>query len=522
MKRAKVLWLAIVLLPLAGVVAVVQNVTRSVRPIAKLIGPSSERFDPAQSAALFVGVRNFTHDKSLTPARYAADDAVDLAYAFALDPNAVRLVPPTRVTIALSGKPSKKESRERLQALEKAGAKVSMQANPSDLLLLLRDQAALAGKDGLFIVSFATHGFSLEGVSYLLGASSFFQDVETTLSATKVMEIVSLSEAKRSLIFLDACREFVKQDSRSGLPEPLSAAPLIEGMRNKEGQVIFYAAAAGGYAYDDPQRENGVFTAAVIDGLRCCAGRKRNTITVKTLADYVEESVLKYINQHHNPEARKATQISTEGSTDMMPLALCRPTTTPSSPTDPVASLKAVVAGSALTVFDASGKQLWTAGLGDFQIGNAFRKSTREIITVKDDRILLFTEAGAFVSDYQHDSLVSRAELVRETSHRAPKIIASAKSSEHASALHLDGPVATLFMIDPKRMDQRPLWYGAIVPATERIVGFALDDHDKNGERDIAVTTSNGTVLHLDFGGHTIAIEPGHRGIARFQLLATK
>jgi hypothetical protein len=520
MKKWKLLLLAVALL--LAPIAVVHNL-RSVRPFLSEPSAPSKDFDRAQSAALFVGIRNFTHDKSLTSVRFAADDAVDLAHAIALDPNAVNLVPPDRVVIALSGLPHKAKSKQRQKELKAAGAQVSVQADPSDLLMLLRQQARLAGRDGLFVVSFATHGFSLEGVPYLLGASSFFEDVETTLSALKVMEIVDRSDAARSLIFLDACREYVRADSRSGVPEPLSAAPLISAMRNIEGQVVFYAADTGGYAYDNPKRENGVFTAAVIDGLQCRAGKKRNMVTVGTLARYVEKNVLKYVRQYRNPEARKATQISMEGSTDMMPLALCKaptplmpqPLLTPSSP-------KAVVTGSTLTVFDSAGKQLWTVGAENFQLGSAFRKGTREIVAVKDDRIFLFTEDGTFISVYQHDSPVSQVDFVRETSHRAPRIIASARSSRHASSLHVKGPVATVFMVDPKRMSDEPLWYGAIVPATEAITRFELADHDRNEQRDIAITTSTGNVLHLDFDGHTIAVEPGGGGIARFQLLATK
>jgi hypothetical protein len=40
-------------------------------------------FDPQYSAALFVGVRDFT-DVTLAPVPYALDDAVDLAYEFAI------------------------------------------------------------------------------------------------------------------------------------------------------------------------------------------------------------------------------------------------------------------------------------------------------------------------------------------------------------------------------------------------------------------------------------------------------
>ncbi|HEV7765235.1 MAG TPA: hypothetical protein VGQ76_09555 [Thermoanaerobaculia bacterium] len=144
MKKSKWLWAAAVLLPLMPI-AVVRN-SRSVRQFPQRAGHAIHGFDREQSVALFVGVPRFTHDKSLAPVRDAADDGVDLASAVALDPNAVNLVPPKRVTIALSGLPHKQSSKDRLNALKAAGARVVMEASQSDLLMLLRDQAVLAGR----------------------------------------------------------------------------------------------------------------------------------------------------------------------------------------------------------------------------------------------------------------------------------------------------------------------------------------------------------------------------------------
>src|ERR1700686_2757436 len=73
-------------------------------------------FDPAQSAALFVGVRDFTYDETVTEVRYAVDDAVDLAYVLAIG-GKPHLVEPGRVILALSGDPQKPRSQQKLEAL---------------------------------------------------------------------------------------------------------------------------------------------------------------------------------------------------------------------------------------------------------------------------------------------------------------------------------------------------------------------------------------------------------------------
>jgi hypothetical protein len=136
--------------------------------------------DREQSAALFVGVRKFQHERTID-VPFAADDAVDLAYMFAIE-RRVSLVRRDRVVLALSGKPVKEESQRRLEELRKAGAQIVEAKTQSDILVQLRRQADRAGAGGILIVSLATHGFVSDGVPYVLSASSLIHDRETSLS----------------------------------------------------------------------------------------------------------------------------------------------------------------------------------------------------------------------------------------------------------------------------------------------------------------------------------------------------
>ncbi|MCU1350533.1 MAG: caspase family protein [Acidobacteria bacterium] len=147
--------------------------TRSARVLPPLQTVETSGFDRSQSAALFVGVRHFTHDETLAEVRYAVDDAIDLAFVFALERN-VRLVDAGRVVLALSGEPQKAESQQKLDALRTAGATVRG-AGETDILALLERQARSVGKKGILIVSIATHGFNADGVHYLLAANSLFE-----------------------------------------------------------------------------------------------------------------------------------------------------------------------------------------------------------------------------------------------------------------------------------------------------------------------------------------------------------
>src|SRR6266850_232532 len=126
--------------------------------------------EAGQSAALFVGVRDFAYD-GLAPVPFAIDDAVDLAYELAIDHEPV-LVPPNRVVLALSeGEPQKPESRRKLKALLAAGA-TRRTAGRREILNSLETQSKRVGRNGILIVSFATHGVSDKKATHLLTPAS--------------------------------------------------------------------------------------------------------------------------------------------------------------------------------------------------------------------------------------------------------------------------------------------------------------------------------------------------------------
>lgn len=296
--------------------------SRGVRPVSANRPAGAAAFDPTQSAALFVGIRRFPYDQTLAEVRYAVDDAIDLASALALDERA-RLIDPSHVILALSGEPLKPDSRRNLGRLVSAGARVST-AGDADILNALDEQARVAGKKGILILAFATHGYSRQGSQYLLTATSILRHTESAISESEIRDIASQSDAARSLILIDACRERLTEDRRSGGPDARSAARLLHAMDGVHGQVVLSAAAAGQYAYDDDDRRNGVFTAAVIDGLRCQASPdERGLITIDTLSSFVEQHVLTWIRKHRDPRATHATQLICEGAAKTMPLAEC-------------------------------------------------------------------------------------------------------------------------------------------------------------------------------------------------------
>jgi hypothetical protein len=520
----------------ATVVPVMRPDARSVRVVDVSPRGAVAHFDRRQSAALFVGVRRFTAGQ-VEDVPYAVDDAVDLAWVFALD-RRVNLVTPRRVLLALSGRPAKAESQRRLRELRAAGARVEA-AEPSQILSGLREQAALAGPAGILIVSLATHGFVREGIPYILGASSLLRAPETTLSAPKLFDLIASSRAQRSIVFVDACRERIVSGTRAVAADAMSAAPLARRMTHARGQVVYYAAAAGQWAYDDRQSRNGVFTKAVIDGLHCGAAKVRGAVTAETLATYVERSVRAWIHDNRDPNVGSATQADIDGDARNLPLAQCwMPSGSATGPAQvavdgnvvnalsekndslwhhdagtpvtraSVADLEAdgtnevvVVTAGGVAALDSEGNPLWSArenmSLADVATGDLFRQHTTEVVAAWNDahstasRLTIYAPDGSRLASLDHEGHFDHVAIWQPTRRHAPKIVATSGN--------------TLLVFDPKKIAAgKPVWSGRITPRRETIRKLAIRDYDGDGRSDVSLVTASGAEVVVDFTGRAL------------------
>lgn len=357
-------------------------------------------FDRLQSAGLFVGVREFKQ-ASMMEVPYAVDDAVDLAYMFTIDDRA-SLLPPRNIVLALAGDPQKEDSRRKLRDLRKAGATVR-EATAEDILTLLERQSEAVGKNGILLFSVATHGFvdARERKAYILGSNSRFEHTRTALPLEVLIEIAAQSNAQRSLLFLDACRNRFRDGIRGAGADPRSkASPLDELLGKIHGQVVFYAAPAGEYAYDDQVRKNGVFTRAVLDGLSCDAGTVTGgLVTAEKLREYVDRNVLKWVRKHEDPTRKAGIQANIDGRAENMPLAVCScPPCVPRGPNDVRWS------GVQLTAIDDHGKGSWKASvngeIAEARVQDLDADHTREVIVrvagkgADSGKVVLFDALG--------------------------------------------------------------------------------------------------------------------------------
>jgi hypothetical protein len=516
----------------------VERMVRGVQLVGEAETTGTIAFDPSQSAALCIGVASFPKDSTLE-IPYAADDAVDLAYKFAMDPR-VRLVPPERVVIALSGPPRKDISKKRLQELLEAGAKKEP-AGPSDILRLLEKQAAKAGPGGILIVSVASHGFTRDGVQHILGSSSILEYPETALQMPRLLEIAARSAALRSLLLIDSCRNRLTEGTR-GSP---AIAPSITRMNRTSGQIVFSAATTGGYAYEGDG--NGVFTKAVLDGMSCMASLERGAVTFRTLQTFVEREVRMWIRKHRNTSIRAATHVSMDGSSQNMPLSICVPPRPP--PPDDVdrvvrdgstvfafaangarlwkatvpgeildaegvdldanGSHEVVVAGDTITVLDHTGKLAWSVAEEGLTLRQVFiadllqNDPNHQIVALWEgggsstsSQVTMYAADGRRLSAYEHAGHLSHIAMDRPTSRHGYKFIV-AGVDDHANA--------TVVLLDTRT---KPVWAGILLPPTERIDRLEVIDHDNDATRDIAVTTASGSSIYLDFAGKSLDGKP--------------
>ncbi|HYH09539.1 MAG TPA: caspase family protein [Thermoanaerobaculia bacterium] len=524
----------LVLLLLAPVAPVVMVWKRGVTTEPVRFVNLDAPFDPAASAGIFIGVQQYP-DPSFTRVQFAVDDAIDMAWTFVLQ---CRTVPAKRTILALEGKPSKAISRTRLQQLKVAGVTV-LGASRSEILESLGRYENVAG---LFVVSFAGHGFSTAGTPYLATSTSRLEDQKTWLSSLEMVDRVA-QRAGRSLVLIDACRERVLAGTRAIVPA--APAALIPPMKKTHGQVVLYAAPAGGWAYDDMTRKNGVFTAAVIDGLQC--GNRPRTITVDQLTNFVAKEVGTWVRKHKQPGAKSVIQSNVDDRAKKMALVVC------GKPAPAVPNPDAVtVDGTKLIYLDKTKQQLRSVEVGapitHAEVADLEADLANEVIAAVGGKLIIFEADGKERKrvDLNATSLHPRTSSSRVTSFRIARLFfgdptkqivaaaVGASGSRFAIINHdgtirethwYDGIVRNFLLSEMKQSTflQKIVFWGSHrvamldpknfrktewdVELPNRITRIAVGDHDADKHFELAISKSDGRTAYLGFDGHWLNLK---------------
>jgi hypothetical protein len=263
-----------------------------------VVQPPETPIDWAHSAAIFIGIQQF-HRNSGLEVPYAADDAVDLAYLLIRE---LRLLPASRAVILLAGHPGKPASRMHLEELRSSVTIVEDEEGPGGFLNRecvnaasisshVRDQARRVGVGGILIVSMATHGFTTNGQHRLLTADASDTDRRGVVLA-QIIETIQAARAERLLLLIDACREQREADAWPAATnwQPRPPQSFLEDLNMQIPYAVMASTGPGGIALSN--QGNGLFTRAVLEGLRCGASSiPDGFVTLNSLSTYVSDRV---------------------------------------------------------------------------------------------------------------------------------------------------------------------------------------------------------------------------------------
>ena len=159
-----------------------------------------------------------------------------------------------------------------------------------------------------FIFYFSGHGITKAGQSFLLTTNSDTTTKDTlTITAVdlnQAKDILSRIQAQQLLIVIDACRN--DPDSGRGEQDNLLTNDFSRGFKIKKDQAnagtpgvsaTLYACAVGERAYEWPEKQHGVFSYYLLEGLNGKAANSNGEVVVTDLADYTQRKVMKWAQE---------------------------------------------------------------------------------------------------------------------------------------------------------------------------------------------------------------------------------
>ncbi|MBM80101.1 MAG: hypothetical protein CMJ78_05845 [Planctomycetaceae bacterium] len=180
-----------------------------------------------------------------------------------------------------------------------------------------------------FIFYFSGHGITKSGQSFLLTTNSDTTTKDTlTITAVdlnQAKEILSRIQAQQLLTVIDACRN--DPDSGRGEEDNLLTNDFSRGFKIKRDQgqaetpgvsATLYACAVGERAYEWPEKQHGVFSYYLLEGLNGKAANTTGEVVVSDLALYTNKKVSRWVKEN---KAKKQTPWLEKSGSDSLVLA---------------------------------------------------------------------------------------------------------------------------------------------------------------------------------------------------------
>jgi len=222
------------------------------------------KFKNEQQVAVIVGIDEYDKPSGLKPLHFAIADAKALKDAFEKQGYTVKL---------LLNNDAKKGYI--LDAIAAAG---DLLKNPTDK------------PQGTLIFVFTGHGFSdKNNQNYLaVNGTTINRLSRSGLSLAEVKTEILNSGARRSMLFIDACRDKPARSTKS------INNPSFSELKDSEGLNILLSTSKNNVSYEDPRLQHGVFSYFLLKGLKGEAASKNGLLLFDHLANYVTQEVKNY------------------------------------------------------------------------------------------------------------------------------------------------------------------------------------------------------------------------------------
>lgn len=215
----------------------------------------ASNFPREQKLALVIGISKYPEATGLSSLRYASDDAVYLSKTLEANGYKVRTLTDGQATRGIV-----RRSLRELSQLVKPG-------------------------EGSFLFYFGGHGFAAQGKNFLATHGVTSDDLmEEGLALNEVEQTLKESQARRAVVFIDACRS-------NPIAGRSTEVRSFEKLQAAQGIRVLFATREGQVSYEDTKLRHGIFSYFLGKGIEGEAAGKDGLITFRSLSDYVTAAV---------------------------------------------------------------------------------------------------------------------------------------------------------------------------------------------------------------------------------------
>lgn len=187
------------------------------------------------------------------------------------------------------------------------------------VLKVLDRLADEVGPDDTLLLYFTGHGFAREGQSFLGSVNTDPSSVESLeLSAIPLAKLQSKMKKMKAwqvIFMVDACRndpDKGKGDADNRRTEAFTKSLLVAARPEGAsigGSAVLFACSEGERAFEDPQKQQSVFTYYLLEALSGKAEARNGSLTMTDTADYVQKQVTAWAKERSKQQTPELVQV---------------------------------------------------------------------------------------------------------------------------------------------------------------------------------------------------------------------